>query len=39
MKSVGKMTLTYFDLYGLAEASRMALAHGKCDWADNRVTG
>jgi len=33
------MTLTYFDLYGRGEACRMALAHGKCDWEDNRVGG
>ena len=39
MVQQGKMTLTYFDLYGRAEACRMALAHGKCDWEDNRVTG
>jgi glutathione S-transferase len=37
--SEGKMTLTYFDLYGRGEACRMALAHGKCDWEDNRVGG
>jgi len=33
------MKLTYFDLYGRGEACRMALAHGKCDWEDNRVSG
>merc|ERR1719162_2131658 len=37
--ALGKVTLTYFDLYGKGEACRMALAHGKCDWKDNRVGG
>jgi len=39
MGSEGKMILTYFDLYGRGEACRMALAHGKCNWEDNRVSG
>eukprot|EP00593_Proboscia_inermis_P005715 CAMPEP_0171322280 /NCGR_PEP_ID=MMETSP0816-20121228/114861_1 /TAXON_ID=420281 /ORGANISM="Proboscia inermis, Strain CCAP1064/1" /LENGTH=225 /DNA_ID=CAMNT_0011820717 /DNA_START=80 /DNA_END=757 /DNA_ORIENTATION=- len=39
MTSQEKMILTYFDLYGRGEACRMALAHGKCDWEDNRVSG
>lgn len=34
-----KPVLTYFDLYGRAEAIRMALTHAKVDWVDNRVTG
>jgi len=34
-----KWTLTYFDLYGRAEACRMALSHGKVDFVDNRVSG
>jgi len=33
------MILTYFDLYGKAEACRMALSHGKIEFEDNRVTG
>ena len=32
-----KMTLTYFDLYGRAEACRMILNYGKIDFNDNRI--
>ena len=34
-----KPVLTYFDLYGKAEAVRMALVHSKTDFEDNRVSG
>lgn len=34
-----KPILTYFDLYGRGEAVRMALAHSKTEFEDNRVTG
>merc|ERR1711934_89686 len=33
------LTLTYFDLYGKAEAIRMILTHSKTEFTDNRVTG
>jgi glutathione S-transferase len=33
------LTLTYFDLYGKAEAIRMLLTHSKTEFTDNRVTG
>lgn len=36
---MSKPILTYFDLYGKGEACRMALAHGKIDFEDNRITG
>merc|ERR1712166_1218082 len=35
----GEITLTYFDLYGKAEAIRMLLTHSKTPFTDNRVTG
>ena len=31
------MKLTYFNLYGRGEAIRMALAHSKSDWTEQRV--
>jgi len=37
--ATSKPILTYFDLYGRAEACRMALVHSKTDFEDNRVTG
>jgi len=36
---MSKPILTYFDLYGKGEACRMALAHGKIEFEDNRVSG
>ena len=39
MVDSGKMTLTYFDLYGKAEAIRMILTHGKVEFTDSRVSG
>ena len=38
MVDSGKMTLTYFDSYGRAEASRMILTHGKVEFEDARVS-
>jgi hypothetical protein len=35
----GKMVLTYFDLYARAEPIRLLLAHSKCDWIDQRLSG
>lgn len=37
--ATSKPTLTYFDLYGRGEACRMALAHSKTEFEDNRVGG
>jgi len=37
--ATSKPIVTYFDLYGKAEAIRMALSHSKTEFEDNRVTG
>ena len=39
MVDSGNMVLTYFDLYGRAEVSRMILTWGKVEFVDNRISG
>ena len=39
MEASGKMTLTYFDVYGRAEAARQILTHGKVEFTDVRISG
>ena len=37
MVDSGKPTLTYFGLYGRAEACRMLMSYAKMDFVDNRI--